>query len=244
MDDDTPAAFRSMNETPTAFRSRSRIVGVATFSLAACALAFLGAHPAPKARELLPAKPIVKHLAALSTAWAGAMTANGTCVEMAVADWGQVKFQLTDDATPVTVANFLAYVDSGFYNATIFHRVIESFMIQGGTVNKAFTEKAANAAIVDEAAYGLQNLDTTIAMARYSAADSATDSFYINVEDNVYLDYSASSPKSDGYCAFGRVVDGMDIVRLISKTKTHTYDGWSDVPVDEVVVTSMARAAC
>lgn len=226
----------------TAARARSRVVGALTFVAAAGALAFLGAHPASRVRELGPTA--LARQTSPSAAWAGAMTANGSCVEMVVADWGTVTLQLTDDATPVTVANFLAYVDGGHYNGTIFHRVISDFMIQGGTVNSAFTERRTNAAIVDEAAYGLQNLDTTIAMARYSAADSATDSFYINVEDNVYLDYSAAYPKSDGYCAFGRVISGMDVVYAISKAATHTYDGWSDVPKTTVVVASMARATC
>ncbi|KAH8068088.1 peptidyl-prolyl cis-trans isomerase [Aureococcus anophagefferens] len=142
-----------------------------------------------------------KELRARATAWTGATSAaNGTCVEVKVSHWGRIVLQLTDDATPKTVANFLAYVDSGFYNSTIFHRVISKFMIQGGAVTTKFVEKSTRAAIVDEAAAGLQNLAGTVAMARYSAADSATDSFYINVVDNTYLDYSSTS---DGYCAFG-----------------------------------------
>ena len=193
------------------------------------------------------AGPSVPQLAALTsprlstTSWTGATTANGTCVRIAVADWGDITLRLTDDATPATVANFLEYVDDGFYNKTIFHRVISKFMIQGGSVTTSFREKATRAAIVDEAQYGLENLAGTIAMARYSAADSATDSFYINVVDNTYLDYSSSR---DGYCAFGKVVDGFDVAVAISKTTTHTYHGWSDVPVEEVVVSSMAQSEC
>lgn len=242
-------------------RPRSRIVGLAVFLCAAVAIGEIGRSkqsrqvagptelpslkdkPAPKRLHTVP-QSSASSFKSESTAWEGAMTANGSCVEMKIADYGIVVLQLTDDATPVTVANFLEYVDEGFYNSTIFHRVISNFMIQGGTVNTKFREKTANDAIVDEAKYGLQNLDTTIAMARYSAADSATDSFYINVVDNVYLDYSASKPVSDGYCAFGRVVQGMEHVYAVSDVATHTYDGWDDVPKTEVVISSMTRTEC
>ena len=220
-------------------RAAAALVGIVALCGVAAALA-----PATETLPRLASIPAQqrKELRARATAWTGATSAaNGTCVEVKVSHWGRIVLQLTDDATPKTVANFLEYVDSGFYNSTIFHRVISKFMIQGGAVTTKFVEKSTRAAIVDEAAAGLQNLAGTVAMARYSAADSATDSFYINVVDNTYLDYSSTS---DGYCAFGAVVAGFDVAEDISKTPTHTYDGWSDVPVDEVVVSSMARTAC
>ena len=148
---------------------------------------------------------------------------------------------LTDAETPATVANFLDYVDAAFYDDLVFHRVIEDFMVQGGGFSASLHEKSHNAAIVNEASTGLSNLYGTIAMARTSDPDSATDEFYINVKDNTFLDYSASSP---GYCAFGRVIDGMDVVLAISKVATHTQSGMSDIPSFPVTITSARRVDC
>uniref|UniRef100_A0A7S2GX94 Peptidyl-prolyl cis-trans isomerase n=1 Tax=Octactis speculum TaxID=3111310 RepID=A0A7S2GX94_9STRA len=168
-------------------------------------------------------------------------TESHTCVSMEIVDYGTITIELADDQTPITVENFLTYVNSDFYDGLIFHRVIEDFMIQGGGYDAKFNEKATNAAIVDEAKTGLSNLRGTISMARTSKADSATDQFFINTVDNTYLDYSS---KSDGYAAFGKVTDGMTIVDAISEVDTHTYKGNSDVPKTAIYIGAVTTVQC
>eukprot|EP00619_Florenciella_sp_RCC1007_P012089 CAMPEP_0205903550 /NCGR_PEP_ID=MMETSP1325-20131115/170_1 /ASSEMBLY_ACC=CAM_ASM_000708 /TAXON_ID=236786 /ORGANISM="Florenciella sp., Strain RCC1007" /LENGTH=208 /DNA_ID=CAMNT_0053269213 /DNA_START=26 /DNA_END=652 /DNA_ORIENTATION=- len=177
---------------------------------------------------------------ALAALGSTAATEN-TCVTMSIADYGDVTIELADDQTPITVANFLDYVDSDFYDGLIFHRVIENFMIQGGGYTSDLTEKKTNSPIKNEASVGLSNTYGTISMARTSDPDSATDQFFINTVDNVFLDYSASSA---GYAAFGTVIDGMDLVVAISEVKTHTTKGFSDVPKTDVVIESVKRTSC
>ena len=164
-----------------------------------------------------------------------------TCVELTIEDYGKVDIELTDDATPITVANFLSYVDDKGYDGTIFHRVIENFMIQGGGYTSSLKATSTSSPIKDEASTGLSNSYGTIAMARTSQADSATNQFFINTHDNSYLDYSSSS---DGYCAFGTVTSGMDVVDAISEVATHTTSGMSDVPKTSVVIKKIRRTDC
>lgn len=149
---------------------------------------------------------------------------------------GVITLQLDAEKAPATVKNFLEYVNSGFYNGTIFHRVIGNFMIQGGGFEPGMTQKKTNAPIQNEAANGLKNDKYTIAMARTSDPQSATAQFFINVNDNGFLNY----PGQDGwgYCVFGKVVEGKEVVDAIGNVKTGNRSGSQDVPLEDVVITS------
>jgi len=152
---------------------------------------------------------------------------------------GEIELELDEAKSPITVKNFLQYVDDGFYDGVIFHRVIDGFMVQGGGFTPAMQQKATRAQIQNEAANGLKNLRGTIAMARTSAPHSASAQFFINHKDNAFLDY----PGQDGwgYAVFGRVTKGMDVVDKIAAVKTGTKAGMSDVPVDTVAIVSARR---
>ena len=130
---------------------------------------------------------------------------------------GQITIELNQEKAPKTVENFLAYVKSGFYDGTIFHRVIEGFMIQGGGMDKEMKTKPTNPSIENEANNGLSNLYGTIAMARTSSPHSATAQFFINTEDNRGLDFQSETEQGWGYCVFGEVTDGIEIVSAIEK---------------------------
>ena len=149
---------------------------------------------------------------------------------------GDVKLELDDSRAPVSVANFLSYVDDHFYDGTIFHRVISDFMIQGGGFEPGMKQKKTKDPIKNESPNGLKNVRGSIAMARTSDLDSATCQFYINTVDNSrHLDAAR-------YCVFGRVVDGMDVVDKIRAVRTTRQGGHADVPVNEVVILSVQRA--
>ena len=154
---------------------------------------------------------------------------------------GLITIELYPDKAPVTVANFLKYVDDGFFEGTIFHRVIENFMIQGGGLSLAMKEKSANAPIINEADNGLSNLTGTLAMARTMDPHSATAQFFINVGDNLFLDHKSKTPDGWGYCVFGKVTDGMDVVNKIKKVRTRRAGFHDDVPVDPVTINSVLR---
>jgi cyclophilin family peptidyl-prolyl cis-trans isomerase len=150
---------------------------------------------------------------------------------------GKIKVELNPDKAPVTVKNFLGYVDDKFYDGTIFHRVIgrgSPKMVQGGGMEKGMKPKKTKDPIKLESGNGLSNKRGTIAMARTGVPDSATAQFYINHQDNLYLD---KSPDSDGYAVFGKVIDGLDVVDKIASVKT----GARDVPVEDVVIKSIRR---
>jgi peptidyl-prolyl cis-trans isomerase B (cyclophilin B) len=149
---------------------------------------------------------------------------------------GIITLQLDAEKAPDTVKNFLEYVNSGFYSGTIFHRVIGNFMIQGGGFEPNMQQKKTNAPIKNEAANGLKNDNYTIAMARTGDPHSATAQFFINVKDNSFLNY----PGQDGwgYCVFGKVVEGKEVVDAIKAVKTGTRSGFSDVPLEDVIITS------
>ena len=155
---------------------------------------------------------------------------------------GDITIKLFPDKAPITVANFLAYVDSGHYNGTVFHRVIDGFMIQGGGFNRWMLQKPTQAPIKNEAANGLQNKRGTIAMARTSVVDSATSQFFINVVDNAFLDFKSPDPRGFGYCVFGEVVSGMDVVDQIKAVRTGVKNGMADVPLQTVEILSAERA--
>ena len=149
---------------------------------------------------------------------------------------GDIVLELYADKAPETVKNFLEYVNSGFYNGTIFHRVINNFMIQGGGFEPGMKQKPTRASIKNEAANGLSNDNYTIAMARTNDPQSATAQFFINVKDNDFLNYTAPNAQGYGYCVFGKVVQGQDVVDAIKKVRTGNSGYFQDVPVEDVVI--------
>jgi cyclophilin family peptidyl-prolyl cis-trans isomerase len=155
---------------------------------------------------------------------------------------GDITVKLAADKAPLTVANFLAYVDDGHYDGTVFHRVIDNFMIQGGGFDAQMRQKPTKAPVKNEAANGLANKRGTLAMARTMVVDSATSQFFINVKDNAFLDHKAPTPQGFGYCVFGEVVEGMDVVDRIKSVRTGVKAGMSDVPVETVEILSVKRA--
>ncbi len=154
---------------------------------------------------------------------------------------GDIKLELFSEEAPETVKNFLQYVDDGFYDGTIFHRVIDGFMIQGGGFNTDFEEKPTNEPIVNEADNRLSNDVGTVAMARTMVIDSATSQFFINVSNNSFLNFRDKSQQGYGYCVFAKVTEGMDVVNKIKKVKTGSRGYHDDVPVDDVVIESISR---
>jgi len=153
---------------------------------------------------------------------------------------GDMTIELHLDKAPITVKNFLSYVDEKFYDGTIFHRVIKDFMIQGGGLTEDFVEKPAKSPIKNEASNRLKNKRGTIAMARMPEPNSATCQFFINHVDNSYLDYGVAAD-GFGYCVFGTVIDGMGVVDAIAKTPTMTKRGMTDVPRETIKIISVSR---
>ena len=151
---------------------------------------------------------------------------------------GVITLQLDAAKAPNTVKNFLDYVNAGFYTNTIFHRVIDGFMIQGGGFEPGLKQKPVNAPIQNEAANGLSNDKYTIAMARTGDPHSATAQFFINTKDNGFLNYSAPNQQGYGYCVFGKVIEGKDVVDAIGKVQTGFRGGFQDVPKEDVIITS------
>ncbi len=151
-------------------------------------------------------------------------------------NFGDITIELDAEKAPVTVKNFLDYVEKGFYDGVIFHRVINGFMIQGGGFDSDMRQKSTDAPIKNEANNGLSNDKYTIAMARTSIPDSATAQFFINVADNDFLNHTSPTPNGWGYCVFGKVVSGMDVVDKIKAVKTTSKAGHQDVPVEPVVI--------
>ncbi len=151
-------------------------------------------------------------------------------------NYGVITLELDSDKTPVTVENFLRYVDSGHYDNTLFHRVIDGFMIQGGGYSSGMKEKLTQAPIQNEAALGSGNETYTISMARTNDPHSATSQFFINVADNKFLNHTSMTPQGFGYCVFGRVTEGKEVVDAIKKVKTGRFAGHQDVPLEDVVI--------
>lgn len=151
-------------------------------------------------------------------------------------NFGDIEIELDMEHAPVSSKNFLKYCQDGFFEGTIFHRVIKGFMIQGGGFTADMDEKPTRAAIVNEANRGLKNVKGSIAMARTDAPHSATGQFFINLANNSFLDHTATTNVGWGYAVFGQVIAGMDVVNKIAKVKTCSKDDHDDVPVDIIVV--------
>src|SRR3990167_1301992 len=154
--------------------------------------------------------------------------------------FGNIVIEVDEKAAPHTSANFLELVKSGFYDGTIFHRVIDNFMIQGGGFTKDMHQKNASKKVQNEADNGLLNVKGSIAMARTSDPHSAGSQFFINVVDNAFLNHRAKTTDAWGYCVFGKVIEGMDVVNQIKQLKTSHQHGHQDVPVEQVVIESAA----
>lgn len=155
---------------------------------------------------------------------------------------GDITVELNEDKAPITAANFLSYVDEGFYNNTLFHRVIDKFMIQGGGFDDQLKQKPTKPPIKNEAGNGLKNNRGTIAMARTNVVDSATSQFFINLVDNDFLNHSGQNASAFGYAVFGQVVDGMDVVDRIAKQPTIAMNRmFANMPKEKVVIQSIRR---
>jgi len=152
---------------------------------------------------------------------------------------GAITLELDFDKAPLSAANFLDYAKSGFYDGTIFHRVIDNFMIQGGGFEPGLTQKENGEPIKNEADNGLPNVLGSVAMARTSDPHSATSQFFINVGDNGFLNHTSPSPQGWGYAVFGKVVDGLDVVNAIKDCKTGSIGGYQDVPTEDVIIESV-----
>lgn len=151
---------------------------------------------------------------------------------------GVIRLELFEQQAPVTCANFKQYVEDGFYDGLIFHRVIANFMIQGGGFEQGMRQKATRENIKNEADNGISNETGTIAMARTPDPHSASAQFFINTKDNAFLDYKSPTPQGYGYAVFGKVVEGLDVVKKIEAVATTSKGGHEDVPVDDVIILS------
>lgn len=181
-------------------------------------------------------------LALLTLTLAGAALAANPKVNLQT-NKGLIVIELYPDQAPQSVANFLAYVDAGFYDGTIFHRVIPDFMIQGGGFTADLEKKETRAPIPNEADNGLKNERGTLAMARTNDPNSATAQFFINHKDNAFLDHSGKTPRGWGYAVFGRVTDGMSVVDAIATTPTGAKGMFpKDVPLETIVIEKASRS--
>ncbi|OEU74150.1 MAG: peptidylprolyl isomerase [Desulfuromonadales bacterium C00003068] len=156
-------------------------------------------------------------------------------------DMGNIEVELNQQQAPISTANFLHYVDTGFYSNTVFHRVIPNFMVQGGGFTRSLSEKITGDEIKNEAANGLKNERGTIAMARTGVVDSATSQFFINHANNRFLNHRSKTTQGYGYAVFGRVTSGMDIVDAIATVATGRKKGMSDVPLKPVMIQAIER---
>ena len=151
-------------------------------------------------------------------------------------NFGIITIELDHARAPATAANFLQYAGEGFYEDTLFHRIIPNFMIQGGGLNPDMNQKSGRPMIRNEADNGLKNRTGTVAMARTSDPHSATSQFFINLKDNDFLDHRGQTNQGWGYCVFGQVTDGMDVVKAIAKVATTSRRGHQDVPVENIII--------
>ncbi len=156
-------------------------------------------------------------------------------------NYGDIILELNQEKAPQTVDNFLKYTKSNFYNGTIFHRVIDGFMVQGGGLTETMQKKQTLPAIKNEADNGLENNIGTIAMARTNDVNSATSQFFINVNDNSLLNHRGKTSRDYGYTVFGKVIEGMSVINRIKKTATNSKDGHQDVPVNPIIIKKVTR---
>ena len=182
-------------------------------------------------------------VAAMTLGSTGPADAQDNPVVVLQTSLGSMTIELFRDQAPITVDNFLGYVEDGFFAGTIFHRVIPNFMIQGGGLTPTLVEKATRPAIRNEAANGLTNDRGTLAMARTPVVDSATAQFFINLVDNPFLNHRGTDPQSYGYAVFGRVTEGLDVLDGIGGVLTQRQGPHQDVPVEPVVITSVTLQA-
>ncbi|EKS1089943.1 peptidylprolyl isomerase B [Shigella flexneri] len=190
-------------------------------------------------KSTLAAMAAVFALSALSALSPAAMAAKGDPHVLLTTSAGNIELELDKQKAPVSVQNFVDYVNSGFYNNTTFHRVIPGFMIQGGGFEPGMKQKATKEPIKNEANNGLKNTRGTLAMARTQAPHSATAQFFINVVDNDFLNFSGESLQGWGYCVFAEVVDGMDVVDKIKGVATGRNGMHQDVPKEDVIIESV-----
>jgi len=154
---------------------------------------------------------------------------------------GPIDIELNEELAPKSSANFLSYLKSGHYSNTVFHRCIPGFMIQGGGMDESMQQKPTSPTIENEADNGLKNDTGTVAMARTGDPHSASSQFFINVNDNTFLNHTGKTPENWGYCVFAKVVAGMDLVMEVSMTPTGNKNGHGDVPVEPVIITKMEK---
>jgi cyclophilin family peptidyl-prolyl cis-trans isomerase len=190
----------------------------------------------------------MKKLYALATliflpAFAAAAPASTKPAVRLTTSMGVIELELDAQKAPVSTENFLKYVDKGFYNGTIFHRVIPGFMVQGGGFEPGLKQKPTDATIQNEAANGLKNLAGTVAMARTMEPHSASAQFFVNAVDNGFLDHRDKTARGWGYAVFGKVTKGMDVVKKIELVSTKTTGGFENVPAADVVITKAERIA-
>ncbi|WP_434634137.1 peptidylprolyl isomerase [Chromobacterium sp. CV08] len=176
-----------------------------------------------------------KLICSLTLAMLPALALAAPVVEMST-NKGNIEITLDQARAPKSVANFVAYAKAGHYNGTVFHRVIDGFMIQGGGFDTKLNQKPTRAPIANEAGNGLKNDVGTIAMARTADPNSATAQFFINVANNDFLNYKSPTPQGAGYAVFGKVTKGMDVVNRIAKTRTGSMNGMDDVPFEPIVI--------
>ncbi|MEH6462583.1 MAG: peptidylprolyl isomerase [Shewanella psychromarinicola] len=158
-------------------------------------------------------------------------------------NFGDITLQLNAEKAPITAANFMQYVEDGFFDGTIFHRVIDGFMVQGGGFTEEMSQKSVKASIKNEANNGLSNRKGTVAMARTSDPHSATAQFFFNVNDNTFLDFKSETSQGWGYCVFGEVVEGLDIIEKIKNVATGNNGMHQDVPLEAIVIKSVSVKA-
>jgi peptidyl-prolyl cis-trans isomerase B (cyclophilin B) len=203
-----------------------------------CTMVWIGCEPDGQGQEVSASKqkdqPVAKSEEKQNQQ--GETPASSNPIVVLETSRGDVVIELNPDKAPKTVENFLRYVDDKFYEGVIFHRVISGFMIQGGGFTPDMTEKDTRPSIENEADNGLKNDRGTIAMARTPAPHSASAQFFINHKNNDFLNHTAKTPQGWGYCVFGKVIDGMDVVDEIAEVRTGTKGRYDDVPVEAVVI--------
>ena len=166
---------------------------------------------------------------------ASAEMTNNTSIKI-ITNVGDIQIELFNDKSPITAGNFIKYIEAGYFSGTIFHRVIKDFMIQGGGFDESMNQKNTFEPIQNEANNGLSNKRGTIAMARTNDPHSASAQFFINLKDNTFLDFSSETVQGWGYCVFGQVIEGMNVVDKIAESKTSSYGPHQDVPTEQIII--------